>query len=311
MVGQNSANAHAEIGYGLLAMSQGVDNRKLDTLNSFDKQISQDILSILEKVKGISSDLNKIFSKMLDRHGKSDAKQYEYGLSTTFKTLSYFAALWPLAPHTQEYQQTLKNIKVYYVSDYLRGVWGAHGDSRLYDYYPQVNRRSYREPISEETLNSEFDRWLEEAQPGIRFGNDVKALVAIHANLTYLSGAIPQGDPYELEHVIAKKWIDAAEENPRKILGSSIGNCMYLPKSKNNSKKDKTLHDFTVTDANGKVVNTAQLMRESDYFSYEEFDVIQSALERREYDAVNDHIKKRARAVCNKITHALVTTSGM
>ena len=68
--------------------------------------------------------------------------------------------------------------------------------------------------------------------------------MTIHANLTYLSKDVSFGESLELEHIIAKKRIQAAEDgNKKHLLGGNLGNCMYLPRSTNNSKKDKTLYE--------------------------------------------------------------------
>lgn len=312
LVSQNSSNVHAEIGYGILAMSQGVDNRKLDTLNTFETSIREHIIEILTKVDEISRHLQLVFEKILYRHSNSGNK-YETGLSTTFKTLSYFAALWNITEGTADYQRTLNNIKVYYVYDFLRGVWGSHGDQRLADYYPQNASRHYKDPVSAETLKVEFSRWVDEARPGINFLSDVKALVAIHANLTYMSNFVHQGDPFELEHIVAKKWIDQVESDSgqRKILGSFLGNCMYLPKTKNNRKKDKTLYDFQVTNANGESVDLTEFMEKSHYFSQEEFKNIKDSLDNSNIDSVeviNSHIIQRANKVIDSLVSALTTS---
>lgn len=310
LISQTSSNVHAEIGYGILAMSQGVDNRKLDTLNNYEKPIRENIIGILTKVDEISKDLQEIFGKILYRHSNSNNK-YETGLSTTFKTLSYFAALWSLEMGTSDYRKTLNNIKVYYVYDFLRGVWGSHGDQRLADYYPQNNSRHYKDPISVENLRREFSRWVEETKPGINFQSDVKALVAIHANLTYMSNFVHQGDPFELEHIIARKLISQVEDNnQRKIFGSSLGNCMYLPKTKNNRKKEKNLHEFEVTDANGEIRDLTSFKEKSCYFTEEEFSTIRSSLKAVDVDpaeVINAHIIKRANKVIDSLISALTT----
>ena len=98
---------------------------------------------------------------------KSD--EYARALSTNFKTLSYFAALWYLDPDSPEYRHTLRNIKGHYLLDALTGVWSSAGDQRLLEYQPSYKKRDYLTPVDQRELESAFDQWLSSNTAGIRF----------------------------------------------------------------------------------------------------------------------------------------------
>ena len=137
-----------------------------------------------------------------------------------------------------------------------------------------------------------MSQWLSDATPGINFSRETKALVTIHANLSYLSSVIPHGEGFELEHIIAKKKINEVDlATNRKVYGSALGNCMYLPKQLNNKKKEKTLYDINEA---GKY---NELISGSLYFSNEEFDQIFSALKEKDYALVNNKIEERGKRV--------------
>lgn len=294
-----SKTAASEFGFGLLGVVEGLDNRKLDGLNRCTKSIAQNVQSILEKTELICNNLQDCFSVLLKRF-KAEGNSYENGLSTTFKILSYFAALWKLKQGTEQYKTTMQNIKAAYVYDAIRSVWSSHGDQRLMEYQFQ---RNYLEPITRSDFREAFDHWLDDQTPGINFKSDVKCLVTIHANLSYLSASVPDGDTFELEHIIAKKKINDIDISPRQILGSSLGNCMYLPHYVNDSKSTKTLYETKNPE------RYAQLIEESSYFSQEEFSQIDQALDAKNYDGINDLIKKRARTVAYAIVDELLSDS--
>ena len=205
-------NAVAEIGFGLLGIATNVDNRSLSKLNTHTKDIGNKLQIILEKVERICVNLQDIFGKLLKRTKGNKNDEYMLGLSTTFKTLSYFAALWELTPGSEDYCSSLRNIKAYYLLDALNKSWSSHGDQRLLDYYPENKKRSYLEPVDRNRLIEAFDHWLADATPGIQFNKETKAITTIHANLTYLSTSVPYGDGYELEHIVPKKIINKYDD---------------------------------------------------------------------------------------------------
>lgn len=297
-----TATAISETGFGILGIAVGVDNRKLDTLIDHEKEINTNLQAILEKVERICENLQDIFAKMLKRFKADKSGKYVTDLSTTFKTLSYFAALWSIEPDSEQYKTSLKNIKAYYVFDALTKAWSSHGDQRLLDFYPAIKKRSYLTPISSQQFNSAFAQYLGDANPGIIFPKECKALTTIHANLSYLSITVPHGESYELEHIVAKKLINGIDDpSHRAIFGNSIGNCMYLPKLDNNKKKEKNLYEVN---HKGKY---DELIEQSLYPTKEEFGQIAQALERHDIDTINSVILSRADRVSKAL--ALLLTS--
>lgn len=295
---EKSAN---EIGFGVLGIATGVDNRQLNKLNRFAEEIDHKLQIILERVDQICTNLQDVFGKLLKQISASKKNVYSTGLSTTFKTLSYFAALWDLAPNSEEYRLTLKNIKSYYIFDSWTKVWSSHGDQRLYDYYPNNCKRNYLEKIAREDFVAAFNQWIADITPGIQFSGDTKALVTVHANLTYMASTVPQGDSFELEHIIAKKLInDADDTSNRHILGGCLGNCMYLPKQDNNKKKYKDL--YQVNDHG----QYSAIITSSKYFTKDEFVVIYSALSNKDYAVVNEYILERTKTIGEQIIDLLL-----
>lgn len=290
-----------EIGYGLLGIATGTDNRKLSTLNSKVDLINDELQLILEKASRICVDLNGIFSKLLNQiiAGKKDT--YVPGLTSSFKTLSYFASLWNLEEGSEEYRTTLKNIPSYYVFDFWSRSWTSHGDQRLIDYYPKYGKRNYLQCLNLEQLLDAYAQWASDNTPGINFSKEVKALTTIHSNQSYLSSVLPHGESFELEHIIAKKLINAAEnDRERRIFAGSLGNCMYLPRQDNNKKKEKNLYDVN---QEGKYDD---LMASSLYYTEEEFATISNALETRDYATINALIMQRGHRVAESIAQSLL-----
>ena len=115
---------------------------------------------------------------------------------------------------------------------------------------------------------------------------------------------MPNGETFELEHIIARKRIDAADSSrPRHILGNSLGNCMYLPRGINNPKKDKTLYE--INDHN----RYSQLIKESQYFSEDEMQKAMQALTASDYESVNGLLRERSRQVAHTLVRALLKDS--
>ncbi|MEE1324649.1 MAG: DUF262 domain-containing protein [Bifidobacteriaceae bacterium] len=292
-----ASNSTQEIGFGLLGVITKVSNRKLGMLNMHTQEIQSEIESILQKADRISKNINDIFGKLLLRF-KATGNKYEMGLNATFKTLSYFAALWDLDPSSQEYRDMLHNIKAYYVYDFVTSAWTSHGDQRL-DEFTQ-GHRSYAAPVAKDAFTQAFVRWINEETPGINFTKDVKALTTIHANLSYLSAATPDGESFELEHIVPRKLLNDVEDpKHRTIIGGLLGNCMYLPKSLNNKKKTKTLYD--VNDYG----RYSQLIEQSDYLTQEEFKTVFAALKDHDPDRANRVLRERAKKVAAKIIEGL------
>ena len=147
-----------------------------------------------------------------------------------------------------------------------------------------------------------YAQWASDNTPGINFSKEVKALTTIHANQSYLSSVLPHGESFELEHIIAKKLVNAAEnERDRKVYAGALGNCMYLPRQDNNKKKEKNLYE--VNDEG----RYDDLMSKALYFSEHEFATIGDALEARDYDAINALIMKRGSLVAESIAQSLLS----
>ena len=294
-------NTVAEIGFGLLGIAVGVDNRSLSKLNTYTETIDGQIQLILEKTERICVNLQDIFGKLLKRYKGKKNDEYMLGLSTTFKTLSYFAALWNLEPSSDDYRNSLENIKAYYLLDALNKSWSSHGDQRLLDYYPESKKRNYLEPVDKSRLVDAFDHWLLDATPGIQFNKEVKAITTIHANLTYLSSVIPNGDDYELEHIVPKKVINQCDDaSSRSFFGSIVGNCMYLPRIDNNKKKDKTLYD--VKDP----TRYSALIGASLYPQEHELRKAIDALKKKDFETANQVVLNRSHEVAEAIAEGLL-----
>lgn len=294
-------NAVAEIGFGLLGIAMNVDNRSLSKLNRHTEAIDNKLQIILEKVERICVNLQDIFGKLLKRIKGNKNDEYMLGLSTTFKTLSYFAALWELAPGSEDYCDSLKNIKAYYLLDALNKSWSSHGDQRLLDYYPEYKKRSYLDPVDRNRLIEAFDHWLADATPGIQFNKETKAITTIHANLTYLSTSVPYGDGYELEHIIPKKIINKYDDPAsRSFFGSVIGNCMYLPRLDNNKKKEKTLYDAGAS-------NYEQLIKDSLYPSESDLQEAVDALSHKDFETANRVVKTRSCQIAIAIADGILS----
>lgn len=182
-----TTSAAPEIGFGLLGVAMNLDNRKLSSLNKYIQKIRDELEDILQKTERICNNLQSMFETLLRRF-KSTGNDYENGLSSTFKTLSYFAALWDLDPSSEEYTTALSNIKAAYVYDAITSAWSSHGDQRLMEYCN--SSRDYGTRISEEQFDQAFDQWIADQTPGINFGKDIKCLITIHANLSYLSASV-------------------------------------------------------------------------------------------------------------------------
>ncbi len=294
-------NAVAEIGFGLLGIAMNVDNRSLSKLNRHTEAIDNKLQIILEKVERICVNLQDIFGKLLKRIKGNKNDEYMLGLSTTFKTLSYFAALWELAPGSEDYCNSLKNIKAYYLLDALNKSWSSHGDQRLLDYYPEYKKRSYLDPVDRNRLIEAFDHWLADATPGIQFNKETKAITTIHANLTYLSTSVPYGDGYELEHIIPKKIINKYDDPAsRSFFGGVIGNCMYLPRLDNNKKKEKTLYDAGAS-------NYEQLIKDSLYPSESDLQEAVDALSHKDFETANRVVKTRSCQIAIAIADGILS----
>lgn len=296
-----SDSSRNEIGFGLLGIATGVDNRQLNGLNARIDDINTDLQLILDKTNRICSDLQSTFAKLLNRVMAGKSSEYVTGLSASFKTLSYFAALWNLDPESQEYRDSLTNIPSYYVYDFWARSWMSHGDQRLLDYYPKYSKRSYRQTLRPENLIDAYSQWSSDITAGINFSKEVKSLVTIHANLSYMSKVIPHGETFELEHIIAKKLINEADDSKSKqIYGGALGNCMYLPKQVNNKKKEKNLYE---ANSDGRYTD---LIDESSYFTEGEFEEIRSSLDAHDYSGVNGFIVNRGLAIAQSITDQLL-----
>jgi hypothetical protein len=296
---KNSAN---EYGFSLLGLSVNVSNsgNGLDKLIKHVDSIQNELESTMIKIEKISSDLNATFGKLLKRNKGGNDSEFMTGLSSSNKILSYFASLWEL--EGKSYTNTLNNLPAYYVIDYLKGTWSGHGDGRLVKYFPEVKELSYEDSVTLDELDSSFENWIEEQFSGkgnIYFKDYTKALATMHANLTYLSDEISDGQTMEFEHIIPKVKVSNKDSGTEKyVYAANLGNAMYLPKDLNNGKKEKTLYEVKE--------NYQQLISESFYFTNEEFNEIFDKLDNSGFDIVNKYIKFRAMKVVKDLSKHLV-----
>lgn len=291
-----------EIGYGLLAVVCGVPNSKISSLKDKVDYIQYNVNDILEKTDTIADKINGVFAKILqqiisyDKNSNSKKGGYSTGLTSSFKVLSYFANLWDAS--NNESIRILTNLPSYYVFDSLNNSWTAHGDSRLNDYYPEVRKRNYADSISKETFIQSFYNWLDD-NPGNRktFSKEIKALITIHSNYTYMASKIPSGEDFEFEHIIPKAWIVDGKVTSQPTNLSSLGNGMFLPKSTNNKKKDHTLYEFNNYDESA----YDEFIKESDYLSEDTLKSAKRASVLNDFDTINEIIDNRAKEVINRI----------
>jgi len=303
LVGRQSYQVSNEIGFGLLGIIVGIDNRRLVDLNDHLAMIQKNIFSILEKAEKISNNLNSTFSVLFSQNisfksnPKNPKSAYSTGLSTTFKVLSYFGALWE--QDDLGTQISLKFIPQYYVYDFLTGAWTAHGDQRLLDYYPSKKIKNYENQLTKEQFESAFKNWLSE-NTGVRktFSKEVKALITLHSNLTYLKGSVPYGEDFEFEHILPKARVLAYDTSLKNIHLSALGNGMFLPKTLNNNKKDKTLyevdHDYSM------------LISKSSYPIREEMSCMLENLKTNKFRDVNEAIDIRGMKIAKQIVDGLL-----
>ncbi|WP_312982213.1 DUF262 domain-containing protein [Leuconostoc falkenbergense] len=296
-----SNDASNEFGFGILGIAMNLENKKISELIAKKSQIQSNIVEILETANRLASVLNAAFSKILQRNHNSKTTKYETGLSTTFKILSYFAALWDLVEDSEDYIQSLKNMPAYYVMDSISNRWGSHGDQTLQDYYASsLTKKNYISAVEIDRFKSIFNNWLDEQTAGILFNAQIRAITTIHANLTYLSDELSTGETYEFEHVIPKSILAKYDTQPLKVLGGSLGNAMFLPKKLNNAKKANTLYDISGS--------FDDLIKQSHYFSESEFGEIFKNLEISNFGIVNNIIIERAHKVIDDVTRKLTET---
>lgn len=294
----DKSKVHNEIGFGILGIFSDVDPRALSELKEKQSKIEDELEDILDNVDSISTKLEMIFQKLIADHTNNGG--YSRSLSTTFKTLSYFAALWDIDDE-QTRKSVLNNIPAYYVFDAVKKTWGNAGDSRLYDYYSSAeeNPRSYVEPVNPDAFKMAFQSWLtnENTQPE-RFMGAVKSLATIHANLTYLSDKVEFGEQLQFEHIYPKARVREFDTGRMVILGS-LGNVMYLPKTLNQSKKTRTLYELEDS-------TYPEVIEGSCYPTEADFELAFSELEKNNFGTLNELIRKRADVVSNEIVDKLL-----
>jgi len=310
LISNSESNSANELGFGMLGIFVNKDNKKISEISDDRDYIQTHLDELLDGVDSISKNLNATFEKMLSQkmaysNSRSNAKKAAFatGLSTSFKILSYYADLW--GESEEQTRADLKNIPAYYIYDFALGSWTAHGDQRLNEYYPKNKAKTYATPISQGQLSKALRSWIDDGSYKQNFAKEVKALITIHANLTYLATTISSGEDYELEHIIPKKRVlDQEDEQHKNAVNlGSLGNGMFLPKTLNNKKKAKTLYEFNETAG----VNYRDLIEKSHYFKEEEFDQIFEELKDYDFDGVNRFIGKRADKVIADISKKLST----
>ncbi|CAH1856995.1 DUF262 domain-containing protein [Convivina intestini] len=296
-----------EIGFGILGIATNTPNQNIGMLNNFDKIefIQENYETIFEKVDKISKKLNDSFSKILSLnvgHSKGGViNKYTDGLSTVFKTLSYYADLWNLDDRQSSIH--LANIKVHYVYDYLNRSWGSKGDSRLNDYYPLRNKSNYSTMVNEDSFKFVFKDWISVNEIGRRgFSKQTKALTNIFANLKYKDTFRLPGQDDEFEHIIPRKRIQDFDKESQVNL-NSLGNCMVLPKYLNSDKKSLTIYEYRdkITEDNNEI-DYSDLIKKSNYPTNDTFKSVFSWLENENFDNINKFLEERSdKFACNFI----------
>ncbi|MEE6716615.1 DUF262 domain-containing protein [Schleiferilactobacillus harbinensis] len=309
LVATTESKANNELGFGLLGIATDTDNKNIPSLSSKAALIQQNISDILLQSNMIARKLNDIFAMLkqnIAHSSKKNAKKSPYatGLSTSFKTLSYFAALW--GKTNDEMNASIKYIPQYYVFDFLNGAWTGHGDKRLGEYYQSVNKRNYQRPVPIDEFRRSFSRWLAE-NTGVKttFSKQIQALITIHSNFTYLAGTIPNGEDYEFEHIIPKARILTYDSKPSFVHLSSLGNGMFLPKRTNREKKDQTIYE-NMDRWPSNIPRYTQFLKDSDYPERIQFQRIFANLRERDFDGVNSYIDERAKRVADAIVDGLM-----
>lgn len=290
-----------QIGFGILGIYSGVDPKTLNKIISHIDDITDNIEEILQKSTEISITLSNTFDRLIEQNSKNDDSKhgYERGLSTSYKTLSYFASLWDLEKSSNEYLNTAYNIPRYYVYDFVRRVWTNAGDTRLYEFYPSRKERKYSENIDKESFKTNFKSWiLDENTQQVNFSNRVKSIATIHANLTYLSDLLSRVEKLQVEHIFPKKRVAEMDKKNEVILGR-IGNAMYLPKLMNEKKKTKTLYEYIPNEL-------ASVIKLSSYPSEDDFDTAFDELEKGNADVMNKVILHRSYQVADDIIEKLM-----
>lgn len=294
-----------ELGFGILGIATNTENKDLAKLIDRNVDIQQNLDNILKKADEISRTLNSIFEQILKQFTPSGKPAYATGITTSFKILSYFAALWELDVATDQYKSTIKNIPSYYLLDALTGVWTAHGDSRLVDYYPKSGLKNYQKQLEIEELIKALNTWQnDQNSETVIVKKEARAILTIHANLTYMNSSLPTGENYEVEHIIPKAWVKEFDQDVKYTKLGEIGNLMYLPKVLNAKKQALTLYDYQKSD------EFETLICLSDYPSKKIFDKVREHLESKNFGAVNDIISDRSQSVfqtlaTNIIRHSL------
>ncbi|UQS87287.1 DUF262 domain-containing protein [Nicoliella spurrieriana] len=304
---KDSPNMVNEIGFGLMGIITDVDNKKIAIIHNQKDLIQDQLESILNQADRLSKAINSKFTRILRKniffasHQGGNRDEFSYGLSSTFKILSYFASMWDLDDH--DLKTALDNIPAYYVYDGITKAWNAHGDTRLFDYYSSHRTRDYLTRLDPMTFKRAFNNWNQD-NPNIhkQFNQEVRALITIHSNLTYLSNSLSASEDYEFEHVIPRARIFKYDPAPSAVHVSALGNGMFLPKSLNNSKSSKTLYEY---DSNNDGVDYQSLRDDSDYFTAAQFDQIFMALKQSRFDDVNAFIDKRAGQMADQIISGL------
>ncbi|WKN29330.1 DUF262 domain-containing protein [Apilactobacillus kunkeei] len=300
----NSESDINQMGFGLLGVAAGIDPKKLGTLIDKNDFFKDNIENILKKSINISVKLSSIFDKLLRQNSKknNDVINYERSVSTAYKTLSYFASLWDVDEGSEKYIRIVNNIPVYYVYDFVGRSWGNAGDTRLFEYYPQKNIRTYLRQPDQDDFYNKFKSWiLDENTLPENFSGQVKSLATIHSNLTYLSDSVSFGDPLEVEHIFPKARVRNISQSKEIILGR-LGNAMYLPKKLNNGKKKRTLYEVE------NFSDYKELIDESIYPTENDFQEAFEDLKNGNLDTINEKMLNRSYKVAKSIINKLLNT---
>ncbi|KRL93368.1 DUF262 domain-containing protein [Levilactobacillus hammesii] len=334
--GTEGDDLYNEVGFGTLGIITGTPSNKLSHIIEKIDDISKNHVQIINEVLSIVNEINAEFDPLTKKRIKylnsENRKEFETGLSSKLKFLSYIASIWKIKHRKNdesrltkdaEITNTIKNLPIYYVIDFLRRTWSGSGDSRLNSYYTTgAEPRSYTKKPSEDQIMAAFNSYAENEDPSIRFTAKTKALTTIFANLSYPKCFQP-ANSYDFEHIIAASYLKD-EYQDHGIKGAGIGNAVLLDTELNKIKQTKDLYETasykikpgqnrgrkldTIRIATKKakeLVSDSGRLDEMMYPSEMELEEAYKQMGQGDFTVVKKIIDDRTRKVCNRFVKLL------
>lgn len=321
-----------EIGYGALGIITGYKNNEINKISRQVKFIEDNQDLILKGSLEISKDINQIFEPILRKPVKTsdtvERVEYETGVITDFKALSYFAALWSIKFSISDDQKlimnsgsetdtlvnkTMENIPAYCIFDTLNDNWRGSGDSRLNRFYKTRSSREaedsevssdFLHKISKDRFEAAVSTYIDAdlSSPSINFKPITKSLAVIVANKIYGS-FLQSGFSYEFEHVVAKDYL-SSKYSSSSIPAGSLGNVMLLEARGNRGKKEDNLWKHAEEDSTSleaRLVSDQAFLNKLHYPDKQEFDTVLEAIEQNNFEPVKSLIRKREGAILSDL----------